>query len=111
MSGMKNINFKYLYRRTEQLLMVPETVWPEALNETNSGKELYRNYLIPITMVISIMVLLINLINYNFWQATGLTIINMISDYTGIFVPETLFRYEPGLKSDRIQWSDFHYFS
>ena len=41
---MKNINFKYLYRRTEQLLMVPETVWPEALNETNSGKELYRNY-------------------------------------------------------------------
>ena len=44
MSGMKNINFKYLYRRTEQLLMVPETVWPEALNETNSGKELYRNY-------------------------------------------------------------------
>ena len=105
MSGMKNINFKYLYRRTEQLLMVPETVWPEALNETNSGKELYRNYLIPITMVISIMVLLINLINYNFWQATGLTIINLI------FVPETLFRYEPGLKSDRIQWSDFHYFS
>ena len=83
MSGMKNINFKYLYRRTEQLLMVPETVWPEALNETNSGKELYRNYLIPITMVISIMVLLINLINYNFWQATGLTIINLIAMLIG----------------------------
>ena len=84
MSGMKNINFKYLYRRTEQLLMVPETVWTqEALNETNSGKELYRNYLIPITMVISIMVLLINLINYNFWQATGLTIINLIAMLIG----------------------------
>ena len=83
MSGMKNINFKYLYRRTEQLLMVPETVWPEALNETNSGKELYRNYLIPITMVLSIRVLLINLINYNFWQATGLTIINLIAMLIG----------------------------
>ena len=66
--------------------MVPETVWPEALDETNSGKELYRNYLIPITMVISIMVLLINLIHYNFWQATGLTIINLIP-MAGFYYP------------------------
>ena len=64
MSGMKNINFKYLYRRTEQLLMVPETVWPEALNETNSGKELYRNYLIPITMVNLIAMLIGNWFAY-----------------------------------------------
>lgn len=80
---MKNINFKYLYRRTEQLLLIPETVWPEALDENNSGKELYRNYLIPITLVISVPVFLINLIHYHLWQAIGLTIINLTAMLTG----------------------------
>ncbi len=83
MRAMNKINFKYIYERTLQLLLKPESEWPHALEENNTEKEIFRNYLIPIALLTSVMVLLLSLLNYNFLQSGGLAIINLLSATLG----------------------------
>lgn len=80
---MNKINFRYIYDRTKQLLVNPDTVWPHALEEHNTEKDIFLNYLIPIALSTSILVLLLSLLNYNFLYAGGIAIINLLSVILG----------------------------
>ena len=61
------------------MLIYPDSIWPRVLNEKNSEKKLYRNYLFPITGIVSLLILLIELFYCGFWQALGLALINLIA--------------------------------
>lgn len=82
---MKRVNFKSIYRRTKELLLKPESIWPTVLEEEYSPRDVYRNYLIPVAILSSLCVLLISIVPYNFFQASGLAIINFISGTLGIW--------------------------
>lgn len=83
---MNRINIKHIYQRTKALLMHPEEIWPHALDERRSEKEIYRNYLLPIALVTSVLVLLLSLVHYNWLQACGLAIINLLSVTGGSWI-------------------------
>lgn len=76
---MKKINLKYLYKRTCQLLLHPQEVWPSVLQEDFPAKDIYRNYLIPVAALTSVVVLVVNLLRYSFFQASGMAVINLLS--------------------------------
>lgn len=76
-------NYKNIYERTKQMVLKPQIMWPQVLEEDLTVKEIFRNYLLPITIFTSVFVLLFSFINYTPWQAVGLAFINFISALTG----------------------------
>lgn len=80
---MKRINFRQLYRRTQQLVFHPEAEWPGILEEPVSVRKVYRYYLIPVAAVTSAIVLGLGVLHYSFFQAGGLAVIHLLSATTG----------------------------
>lgn len=83
---MKKINYKYIYQRTREMLMKPEHSWSSVLKEDFAPSDIFRNYLVPIALVISICVLLLSLLNYTTLQAVGLALIYLISALSGTWL-------------------------
>lgn len=82
---MKRIDFKFIYKRTKELLLQPESIWPEVLEEEFTPKDIYRSYLIPVAVLASVCVFLISVLHFHFFQATGLAIISFLSATAGIW--------------------------
>lgn len=80
------VNYKNIYERTKQMVLKPQMMWPEVLEEDWTIKEISRNYLLPIVIITSVFVLLFSFINYTVWQAIGLAFINLISALTGTWL-------------------------
>ena len=83
---MRNINFRYIYERTYRLLTSPEKEWPVIADEYYTLKEVFQNYIIPLSAVASLFVLLFSFFQYTVWQAIGLAIINLLSTITGTWL-------------------------
>ena len=77
------INYKHIYLRTRQMLTHPALVWPEALKENFTFREVFHSYLFPVTIGLSAIVFLLGLIHYSPLQALGTGIINLISGTSG----------------------------
>ncbi len=85
-------NYRNIYLRTKQMLLQPAIAWPEILQEDFSVRDIFRNYLFPITIGISAIVFLLSLIQYSSLQAFGLGIVNLISTLSGAWLTYLIIR-------------------
>lgn len=85
-------NYQNIYARTRQMLLKPEAVWPEVLEEDCTVRDIFYHYLFPLTLATSIFVLLFSLFSYTVWQAIGMAIIQIISALGGIWCAYLIIR-------------------
>lgn len=90
--GLMKIDYRYIFERTRQMLMKPVMAWPHVWEENRTGKEMFRNYLLPIVLVISILVFLFSLMSYTVLQSIGLAFINLVSSLSGTWLAYLLIR-------------------
>lgn len=81
----KNDIQKY-YERTRQLLLRPKQEWSMIENESDRISGLFCNYLIPLAILTSVIVLLFSLLHYNIFYALLYTLINFISITGGTYL-------------------------
>lgn len=77
------IRCQNIYERTRLMLMKPETGWPRVLESDFTAKEIFRNYLLPVSVVTAVLVLLLSLLTYTALQSVGLAFINLLSSLSG----------------------------
>lgn len=77
------IRCQNIYERTRLMLMKPETGWPRLLESDFTAKEIFRNYLLPVSVVTAVLVLLLSLLTYTALQSVGLAFINLLSSLAG----------------------------
>ncbi len=77
------MNFKKIYERTKLMLLKPNSIWPWILKENLTVKDIFRNYLLPVSLAVSLLVLLLSLFKYNILHSVGLAFINLISALCG----------------------------
>lgn len=80
---MEKINLQYIYDRTKQLLFKPESEWDIINDEYTGVKEILKGYLIPLTAIVSAIVLLFSFLEYSIWQSVCIAIINFLSAIAG----------------------------
>lgn len=80
------MNFKHIYERTKLMLINPAKGWQEVMDEYYTEKEIFRNYLIPITVIASIAVLASGFIDYKPFTAIGFGITNLVSGIAGTWL-------------------------
>lgn len=83
---MKKIDIRYLYDRTKKLLLQPETEWQIIDKEYNNVKDLFQAYVIPLSLIVSLIVLILSFFHYTAIQAICYAIINLLSTTTGIWL-------------------------
>jgi len=76
-------DYKNIYTRSRLILLQPDHIWPALLEETTTMKNLFFNYLFPVVVLSSLLVLALSLIRYNLFQAIGLSVINLTSALCG----------------------------
>lgn len=72
-------NYKHIYFRTKQMLLQPATAWSEVWKETATVGIVSRNYLLPVAIILSVIVFLLQLIHHTPLQAFGLGIIHFLT--------------------------------
>ena len=60
---MKRANFKGIYARTREMLFHPDTEWQAVKREDIAGAEVFRGYLVPLTLVGSACTLVLQLLH------------------------------------------------
>lgn len=83
---MKKINLRYLYERTKELVISPDRTWPVINDEYTGVKEIFQTYLIPLSVIISVIVLLFGFLQYTVWQTICYAGINFISAVGGTWL-------------------------
>ena len=83
---MKTINFRYIYERTRQLLLDPKQEWTVIGDEYNNPKDMFRDYLIPLSVIVSVIVLLFGFLHYTILEAFFSGLINLVSTTAGTWV-------------------------
>lgn len=83
---MEKVNLKYIYERTSRLLMKPEKEWNVVADEYYTLKEVFQNYIIPLSVISSLFILLLGFLQYTILQAFGHAIINLLSTTVGIWL-------------------------
>lgn len=79
-------DLKKYYARTRQLILNPKREWSLIDNEHDSPLQLFSNYLIPLAIMASIVVLLLGLLHYNGLHTLLYTLINFISITLGTYL-------------------------
>ncbi len=77
------MNFQKIYERTKLMLLRPNSIWPWILKENLPVKDIFRNYLLPVSLVVSLLVLLLSLFKYSILHSVGLAFISLISALCG----------------------------
>lgn len=67
-------NYKHIFLRTKQMLLQPAAAWSEAWEENATTGTVFRNYLLPIAIILSVVIFLLQLIHHTPLQAFGLGI-------------------------------------
>lgn len=83
---MEKVNLKYIYERTSRLLMKPEKEWDVVADEYYTLKEVFQNYIIPLSVISSLFILLLGFLQYTILQAFGHAIINLLSTTVGTWL-------------------------
>ena len=60
---MKRANFKGIYARTREMLFHPDTEWQAVKREDIAGAEVFRGYLVPLTLTSSACTLVLQLLH------------------------------------------------
>ena len=79
-------DLKKYYARTRQLILNPKREWSLIDNEHDSPLQLFSNYLIPLAIMASIVVLLLGFLHYNGLHTLLYTLINFISITLGTYL-------------------------
>lgn len=91
-AAMDKISVKDIYGRMKVFLTHPEKMWRHALQERHPAKEMYRNYLFPIAMATSMLVLLLGLVHHDLLTSLGLAAINLLSTTGGSWIAYLIFK-------------------
>lgn len=67
------------------MLSKPDIAWVQVEEEDFRLEEIFKSYLIPVTVVTSLFVFLLSLVHYTVWQASGLAVINLLSSNCGVW--------------------------
>ena len=66
------MNSQKIYERTKLMLLRPNSIWPWILKENLPVKDIFRNYLLPVSLVVSLLVLLLSLFKYSILHSVGI---------------------------------------
>lgn len=82
----QKINFRVIYDRTRELLLHPQREWQKIEEEEDNAKSLFREYILPLGIITSIVVLLLGFLSYTPWQTVFYAFTNFISVTAGTYV-------------------------
>lgn len=83
---MEKMNFRNIYERTRRMLTKPETEWGIITDEYCCLKDVFRNFLLPVTVISSLSILLFGFFHYTVMQTIGYGIINLLASVIGIWL-------------------------
>ena len=76
-------NYKHIFLRTKQMLLQPSMAWSKVWEENATVNSVFRNYLLPVTVFLSVIVFLLQLIHYTPLQSFGLGVIHFAAAMGG----------------------------
>lgn len=83
---MEKIYWKEIFLQTKELLMMPAEAWPKISRESNSAKALFRSFVLPQAIAMSVIVLLFSLFRYSVFFAFLNAVANVLALSCGIWV-------------------------
>lgn len=87
-----NINIRFLYERTRNLLLNSGAEWSIIEDEYHNEKQLFKNYLIPLSAIVSLGVLLLSFFHYTIVDTLLYALINFVSTTMGTYLGYLIIR-------------------
>ncbi|MDE7374572.1 MAG: hypothetical protein K2M86_04505 [Odoribacter sp.] len=85
-------NYKHIFLRTKQMLLQPAAAWSEAWKENATTGSVSRNYLLPIAIILSVIIFLLQLIHHTPLQAFGLGVTHFLTIMGGAWATYRIVR-------------------
>ena len=83
---MKKLDIKGIFTRPRKLLLHPETEWQVIGRENIEGIELFKNFLVPLSMLSSVCAILLRLLSTSPLYAIGTGIILFMASVVGSYI-------------------------
>ena len=83
---MKKLDIKGIFTRPRKLLLHPETEWQVIGREDIEGIELFKNFLVPLSVLSSVCAILLRLLSTSPLYAIGTGIILFIASVVGSYI-------------------------
>ena len=83
---MKKLDIKGIFTRPRKLLLHPETEWQVIGRENIEGIELFKNFLVPLSMLSSVCAILLRLLSTSPLYAIGTGIILFMASIVGSYI-------------------------
>ena len=80
------MKYKKIYTLTKQLLLSPNTTWPQVFGKNTTFTQFLRSYLFPLALILSIIVFAIYLFQRPILYALGSSILQLISTISSIWI-------------------------
>lgn len=83
---MIKVDFRHIYERTRKALTNPEAEWCVIKEETYSVKEMFQNYLVPLSVIASLVVLIFGFFQHGLYTAISLGVFNLLATTVGTWL-------------------------
>ena len=83
---MKKLDIKGIFTRPRKLLLHPETEWQVIGRENIEGIELFKNFLVPLSVLSSVCAILLRLLSTSPLYAIGIGIILFMASVVGSYI-------------------------
>lgn len=83
---MEKIYWREIFQQTKELLITPAEAWPKVSREPNSVKALFRSFVVPQAVAMSVVVFLFSLFRYSIFFAFLYAVANVLALSLGIWV-------------------------
>ena len=91
---MKKLDIKGIFTRPRKLLLHPEMEWQVIGRENIEGIELFKNFLVPLSVLSSVCAILLRLLSTSPLYAIGTGIILFMASVVGSYIA---YRGDPGI--------------